>query len=382
MAKHQSADPATDATEALIERGVAWHADAADALSGGRAVQARRLAERALRALEETLGPDSLDVANVHMLRARIALTEGRMDDALLAAERAHALTRGARGDADVATLRLNGVDVLAEVRRSRGDLAGAAKLLQGARAATIRAFGIQSLEVARLENHRGIVAKFRGRYAEAARHYAEALAIYSTQPEGPASPIDPADLAGLHHNLGGLAHARNRPAEGLASARKALEIRRALHGDEHPDVAADASALAALLDQLDERVEAEALYRQALATFERTLGPGHFEVAFNLGNLGALLDRIGRKDEALPLYQKAVKLKRRWFGGPNWDLALTLNNLAVHHDECGRGREAVATYTEALAMLTETLGAEHPHTKACAANLAGLKKDGGGKGR
>ena len=69
----------------------------------------------------------------------------------------------------------------------------------------------------------------------------------------------------------------------------KALAIREKKLGPEHPDVAADAAALAAILDGQGKREEAEALFRRALNVFERIYGPHHYEVAVNLNNLGAL---------------------------------------------------------------------------------------------
>jgi len=55
--------------------------------------------------------------------------------------------------------------------------------------------------------------------------------------------------LASLYHNLGGLEHARGAFATGEPLARRAVAIRTRTLGPEHPDVAADMAALAALLD-------------------------------------------------------------------------------------------------------------------------------------
>jgi Flp pilus assembly protein TadD len=50
--------------------------------------------------------------------------------------------------------------------------------------------------------------------------------------------------------------------------------------GPEHPDVAADLGALAAILEGLGKHDEADRGYRRALAIFERALGPDHYESA------------------------------------------------------------------------------------------------------
>src|SRR5262249_59730025 len=86
-----------------------------------------------------------------------------------------------------------------------------------------------------------------------------------------------------LYHNLGGLEHAQGRFAEGEPFARKSVELRRLVHGDNHPDVAADVAALAALFDGQGKYDEAEMLYDHALSVFERFYGPEHFEIAVTL---------------------------------------------------------------------------------------------------
>src|SRR6185503_12076061 len=79
--------------------------------------------------------------------------------------------------------------------------------------------------------------------------------------------------VAVIHHNLGGLFHARGDFAAGEPHARKAWELRRAAFGDEHPDTVADGAALAGVLDGLGRYAESEPHYRRALAVFGRLYG-------------------------------------------------------------------------------------------------------------
>src|SRR5437899_2606067 len=81
-------------------------------------------------------------------------------------------------------------------------------------------------------------------------------------------------EVATLYHNLGGLEHARGHFAGGEPWARQSVAIREQALGPDHPEVAADVAALAALLDGQGKWDEAEALYRRALAIFERVHGP------------------------------------------------------------------------------------------------------------
>src|SRR4029450_4975001 len=75
--------------------------------------------------------------------------------------------------------------------------------------------------------------------------------------------------LATLFHNIGGLEHARGQFARGEPAARRSVELRERALGSEHPAVAADVAALAALIDAQGRFDEAEAMYLRALATFE-----------------------------------------------------------------------------------------------------------------
>jgi tetratricopeptide (TPR) repeat protein len=108
------------------------------------------------------------------------------------------------------------------------------------------------------------------------------------------------------------------------------VEIRARAMGEDHVDVAADRAALAAILDGLGRRDEAEALLHSALRTFERVLGPGHHEVACTLANLAAIAYRRGRAPDADALYGRALAIKEHLLGARHPELAILLNNLAV----------------------------------------------------
>lgn len=110
-----------------------------------------------------------------------------------------------------------------------------------------------------------------QGRYDEAELLYFRALDIVDA-----AVGHDDLQAASLYHNLGGLEHARGRAALGEPPARWGLRIRERGLGPDHPHVAADKAALAAILDAQGRFDEAGELYRQALAVFERVYGPEH----------------------------------------------------------------------------------------------------------
>src|SRR5262249_60525157 len=97
--------------------------------------------------------------------------------------------------------------------------------------------------------------------------------------------PDDPAG-ATIDHTLGGLEQARGRYWLGEPLARRAVQLRRRALGPDHPDVAADQAALAAILDGEGRRKEAERLYLCALSGFGRVDCTDRYEVAVNPNEL------------------------------------------------------------------------------------------------
>ena len=135
-------------------------------------------------------------------------------------------------------------VDHLARSAQARGDYRRAEHLFQRALKLVECVLGPSDIEVATVLNNLGVLYKELGRFDEAESVYQRAMALVLAA-RGEASR----EVATLYHNLGGLEYARRRYAKGEPHARRGLEIRERLLGPDHPDVAADAAALAAILD-------------------------------------------------------------------------------------------------------------------------------------
>jgi tetratricopeptide (TPR) repeat protein len=224
------------------------------------------------------------------------------------------------------------------------------------------------SLALADLLTQRGILYKEIGRYAEAEVCYRRALEIVERE-----STVGDTRLADLYHNLGGLEHARRRPARGEAYARRAVEVRIEALGEDHPDVSFDTAALAAVLDAQGKYDEAEPLYQRALVIFRRTRSD--FDIAVNLNNLAALYQARGEAARPERLYKRALAIKERLFGPWHPEVATTLNNLALFYKALGRYTDARTLYERVLGILQEAFGPTHPSTTTCVYNYAQLLK-------
>src|SRR5688500_9208011 len=114
-------------------------------------------------------------------------------------------------------------------------------------------------------------VIKYQGRFTDAEKLYHTLLLTLRNRLNS-----DDPRLAGIYHHLGSLEHACSNYAECEPMARKAVELKKQELGNEHPEYAVELAALAAILDQLGKRDEAEPLYLHALEIFLGAYGDYH----------------------------------------------------------------------------------------------------------
>ncbi len=221
---------------------------------------------------------------------------------------------------------------------------------------------GPESLPVARLLNELGVACKFAGRLDEGENYYTRAIRLVAKHESAECE-----DMATLLHNLGGLAHARQRYIEGIGPARQGMALRQRLCGAGDVAVASDAAALAALHEGLGDYVEAEGLYRHALAVFD-TAGEIR-EAAMARNGLGSTCQSLDRLDEAETYYRDALAQLQGQVEADHPQRGHILNNLATLHRRRGQDTPARQLLARAHDLLVRTLGPEHPVTIEVAAN-------------
>jgi tetratricopeptide (TPR) repeat protein len=170
----------------------------------------------------------------------------------------------------------------------------------------------------------------------------------------------EPDLLATLLHNLGGLAHSRGQYADAEPIARRGLKLREERTVDIEA-IAADAAALAAILEGLEKWDEAEELYRRALAIWEES--EDDYEVAMALNGLAAVVRFSGRPSEAEPLFRRALEMIEADRGAEHPDSSTVRNNLAMLLNATDRATEALPLLEQALSDLESMLGTDHPAT-------------------
>ena len=212
-----------------------------------------------------------------------------------------------------------------------------------------------------------GSILSDRGDRDEASSWFDRALQAAKADGTVPAGAV-----AKLHNRKGTLFAKEGQHARAEAEYRKALELWRRAHGEEHPDVAAGRMNVGYALMLQGQYEEAEHAYRQALALQRRLLGPEHPGLANTLNALaGVLMQRDADPEDGRALYEEALSIRRRALGTSHPKVASTLYNLGRIESLAGHPDAARAYHTQALRIREKTLGETHPEVARSLISLA-----------
>jgi eukaryotic-like serine/threonine-protein kinase len=174
------------------------------------------------------------------------------------------------------------------------------------------------------LHNSLGNAYAAAGRHAEALREFEDALAMIEDDPELAAW------AATLHSNIGGVRFRLGELERATESYTRARDLFRALHGENHPNVADSSVRLAQTHAQRGRHQEAIAGLRAAIASLE-SMQAAPAELANALISLGTALRNSGADDESSTTYRRAVEL-----------LEGTGNHVTLAHALLGYGSSCV----------------------------------------
>ncbi len=155
-----------------------------------------------------------------------------------------------------------------------------------------------------------------------ASARYALVDSMFDEWPKSVASTarVPSVRLAVQTHDFGELLAAREaldsvRPRRAEQVLRATLEMRRALHGSEHPDVAYTARRLGSVMWRAGRREEGDSMMREAVAVMRSAYPDVHPDMATVLNDYASLLAASQRHDEAIAHYREATLLAERWYG-------------------------------------------------------------------
>ena len=250
-------------------------------------------------------------------------------------------------------------------IHQARGQYAPARAALEGALEEQRRSAGPDHPETLATLQALGEVAHYGGDDARARVLLDESLArhvrLYGEQDVRTAralAALAPAVAAEDHEREGAL-------------LRRALEIRRAALGPQHPDVAASLTALGEYHYHRGDPQRAAELLGQALDVFRGPNGRRNTIALGALNELAGVLSDLNRYAEAEALGREAIDLARQILGDESMTVADLLNSLGTTQASMGRHAEAERSFRAAFDTHVRLVGEGHWRTRNVARNIA-----------
>ena len=181
----------------------------------------------------------------------------------------------------------------------------------------------------------------------------------------------DHPDTALSYNNVAFNLSAQGKDALAQPLFEKALEIYRRLLTDEHPDTARSYNNVAANLSAQGKYAVAQPLFEKALEIYRRLFTDDHPDTARSYNNVAANLSAQGKDALAQPLFEKALEIKRRRLTDDHPDTALSYNSLAYNLNAQGKYALAQPLFEKALEIKRRRLTDDHPHTAKSYSGLA-----------
>ncbi|MDX2201013.1 MAG: serine/threonine-protein kinase [Phycisphaerae bacterium] len=161
-------------------------------------------------------------------------------------------------------------------------------------------------------------------------------------------------EVAQAHANLGTTLASAGKPGDAILHLDSALAIRRRL-APQNPEIGITLQSLAQSLHQLGRRAEALQRLRERV-DFQRTVVHSkHPSLAEALSDLATVLSDTNPA-AAEPLLLESLQIRRE-SGDAHPALANVLNSLAIVHNRLGRGGEAIVELEEALRIHDRLFG-------------------------
>jgi len=235
------------------------------------------------------------------------------------------------------------GLNNLALTMRRQGDLIAARPLFEESRAIWEETLGPNHPYVAESLNNQAALLRRQGDLAGAREMFARSLEI-RREAFGPRHPR----VAIALNNLATLEVASGNAALALAHHHESLEITREVHGPRHPVVAAALHNLADTLLELDDPRARETAV-DALEMRRDLLGDHHPQVGGTALLLASILRSEGDLDQALPLVEEGIEILSVAHGAHHTRVGNAISRLASIREARGELDLARPLRTEAL---------------------------------
>jgi eukaryotic-like serine/threonine-protein kinase len=156
-----------------------------------------------------------------------------------------------------------------------------------------------------------------------------------------------------------------------LALAQRALAVRRAIYGDEHPELIASFELISIVLDHMNRRDEAITMAERGVALADRIYGRDDPHSANGLNNLALMYRRVGQYDRSLAAGRRAVHIAIEGAGRDAPTYAIYLMTVGRTLTWANRNQEALSVLREALAIIERKIGPRQMRLIHCRADIA-----------
>ncbi len=158
----------------------------------------------------------------------------------------------------------------------------------------------------------------------------------------------------------------------------RALETRRRVLGEEHPDTLVSIGNVGAVLQKLGKLDLATTYDQEALEKSRRALGGDHPTTLEAVCNMGSVLKERGKPNEALPLLREALEGRRRLLGEDHPDTLNVMTELGLLLWDQGKPDEALSYLREVLERRRRLQGEDHRDTLKAVQDAAVVLKGQG----
>ena len=148
--------------------------------------------------------------------------------------------------------------------------------------------------------------------------------------------------------NLGSFINAK-QPERALSLVRKAVAIREAAYGFDHPLTGEARERLASVLLRIGKAEEAEVFYRDAVERMTEAYGEDSQRVSLALNNLAGALWYQNEIDEAIVALERSLEIKLDGLPADHPDLQLTQANVGLMHTGAGNADRALGHWEAVL---------------------------------
>jgi len=209
------------------------------------------------------------------------------------------------------------------------------------------------------------------GRYAEAQQHLERAVQLRTAT-----LGIDHPDTLTSKNNLATLYHHQGQYAKAELLYKEVLEGLTAKLGADHPHTLGCKNNLAVLYSAQGQYAKAEPLFKEVLEARTAKLGADHPLTLSSKNNLAGLYREQRKYVEAEPLIKEVLEARTAKLGADHPLTLISKNNLATLYQFQGQYARAETLYKEVLEVQTAKLGADHPDTLRSKYNLATFYMD------